>query len=150
MDKIKTIPINKKYKNEFIKTFNKSYFDTEKEAERHFKEHINKKQLFLLFVNSELTGFFNYLPKYSHNANYLLDLCIAKKFRNKSYSKHLLNKYIEISKKQKTRNTIALSSTTKTNIASQKMHTSFGFKKIGTLKKLHYGKDEIFYAYNLK
>jgi ribosomal protein S18 acetylase RimI-like enzyme len=150
MNKIKITPINKKYKNEFIKAFNESYFDTEKETKQHFKEHINKNDLFLLFINSELAGFFDYLSKYSHDANYLHNLCIAKKFRNKGHSKHLLNKYIEISKKQKTRNTIALSSTTKINTASQKMHTSFGFKKIGTLKKLHYGKDEIFYAYDLK
>tara|TARA_Y100000310_G_scaffold333858_1_gene412289 strand:+ start:687 stop:1139 length:453 start_codon:yes stop_codon:yes gene_type:complete len=149
MSEIKIIPIEKKYENEFAKTFNESYFDSEEETKQHFKEHVSKNRLFLFFVNSELAGFFDYIYQYSHDANYLYNFCVAKKFRGKGYSKHLLNKYVEISKEQKTRNVIALSSTHKTNVASQKMHKSFGFKEIGILKELHYGKDEIFYAYKL-
>jgi len=149
MSDIKIIPIEEKYADEFAKTFNESYFDSEEEAKQHFKKHLEKDRLFLFFVDSELAGFFDYIYQYSHNANYLYNLCVSKKFRGKGYSKHLLSKYVEISKEQKTRNIIALSSTHRTNVASQKMHKSFGFKEIGTLKELHYGEDEIFYAYKL-
>ena len=149
MSEIKIIPIEKKYEKEFIKTFNDSYFDSEDEAKQHFKEQTGKSNLFLLFVDSELGGFFDFIPQYSHYANYLNNICVVKKFRGKGYSKQLLEKYIEISREQKTRNVIALSSTHKTNVASQKMHKRFGFKKIGVLKELHYGEDEIFYSYKL-
>jgi len=149
MGKIKIIPIKKKYEKEFIRVFNKDYFDSRGEAKEHFREHLEKKRLFLFFVDSKLIGFFDYIHQYSHNANYLYNLCIAKKFRKNGYSKYLLKKYVEISREEKTRNVVALSSTHKTNIASQKMHLSFGFRKIGVLKNLHYGEDEIFYAYDL-
>jgi ribosomal protein S18 acetylase RimI-like enzyme len=146
---IKIIQIEKKFESDFAKTFNGSYFDSEEEAKQHFKEYLNSKRLFLLFLNSELAGFFNYYFQYSHYANYLEDICVAEKFRGQSCSNYLLSKYIEISQQQKSKNRIALSSTHKANVASQKMHKSFGFKKIGTLKELHYGEDEIFYAYSL-
>ena len=145
----KIIPISKRYEADFINQFVPDYFDSKSEAKQHFKEHLKEKRLFLLFINSDLVGFFDYIYQYSHNANYLYNLCIAEKFRGKGYSKQLLTKYIEVSKKEKTRNTIALSSTHKTNIISQRMHKSFGFKKMGILKELHYGEDEIFYSYKL-
>ena len=94
-------------------------------------------------------GFFTYLAQYSHHANYLADIAIAKNHRRKGYAKELLQKFIEISRKQRTGNAIALSSTHVDNKASQKMHLSFDFKEIGRIKGLHYGKDEIFYGYDL-
>ena len=60
------------------------------------------------------------------------------------YSKYLLTKYIEISKEQKKKNKITLSSTHLDNKASQKMHLGFGFEEIGVLRGLHYGTDEKF------
>lgn len=146
---IKIVQIEKRYESDFTETFNEDYFDSEEKAKQHFKEYLNSERLFMLFINSQLAGFFNYYFQYSHFANYLEDICIAKKFKGKGYSKYLLSKFIEISEQQKNKNNIALSSTHKTNIASQKMHKVFGFKEIGTLKRLHYGEDEIFYAYSL-
>ena len=130
MSEINIIPIEEKYEDEFTKTFNESYFDSEEEARQHFKEHISKNRLFLFFVDSELTGFFDYIYQYSHNANYLYNLCVAKKFRGKGYSKHLLSKYVERSKEQKTRNVIALSSTHRTNVASQKCIKVLALRKL--------------------
>ncbi|NQZ85131.1 MAG: GNAT family N-acetyltransferase [Nanoarchaeales archaeon] len=151
MEEIKIEQIQNKYKNEFISSFSDgSYFDNEKEAEGHFKLYLKSKRLYLLFENENLIGFFNYFYQYSHFANYLEDISVNKNYQKKGYSKYLLSKYIEISKEQKTKNVIALSSTHLTNKTSQQMHKSFGFEEIGTLKKLHYGIDEIFYAYNLK
>ncbi len=150
MEEIKIIQIEKKYEDEFVKTFNGSYFDSIKEARQHFNEYLKNKKLFLLLLDSELAGFFNYYFQYSHHANYLEDMGVSKKFRRKGCSKHLISKYIEISKEHRSKNRIALSSTHKKNIASQKMHINFGFKKIGILKGLHYGEDEIFYSYDLE
>ena len=66
------------------------------EAKDHFEAYVKTDKLFLLFVNSELVGFFNYAFQYSHYANYLEDICVADVFRGKGYSKNLLSKYIEI------------------------------------------------------
>ena len=120
-----TIPIDEKYENEFITTFT-DYFDSESEAREHFRKYLNTEKLFLLFVENKLAGFFNYYFQYSHYANYLEDIAVNEKFRGKGLSKDLLRKYIEISKGQKTKNKIALSSTHTTNNVSQKMHLSFG------------------------
>tara|TARA_Y100000310_G_C20428451_1_gene690213 strand:- start:222 stop:671 length:450 start_codon:yes stop_codon:yes gene_type:complete len=147
---IKIVQINDKFKSDFVKIFKESYFDSEEEAKQHFKEYLKSKRLFVLFVNSDLAGFFNYFYQYSHYANYLEDISVADKFKGQGCSKYLLSKYIEISQQQKSKNKIALSSTHKTNVASQRMHESFGFKKIGILQKLHYGEAEIFYAYPLE
>jgi L-amino acid N-acyltransferase YncA len=149
MEKIKVVSAKIKDRANFIKTFKGSYFDLASEATNHFNKYLEGKTLFLLFVNSNLVGFFNYTQKYSHDANYLDDVCVAEKFRSKGYSSYLLTRYIEICRKQMGRNKIALSSANKPNVVSQKMHIKFGFKKIGVLKGLHYGKDEIYYSYKL-
>ena len=54
----KLIIISRKYKKDFVKTFNKEYFDSEKKAKNYFKEYLKNKQLFLLFIESDLAGFF--------------------------------------------------------------------------------------------
>lgn len=134
-------------KKEFVKVFLGVYFDSEKEASIYFRKH--KKRLILLKENNKICGFLTYLYQYSHYANIIEDICVINEHRGKNYSYKLLNKFIEISRAQKTKNSIALSSTDESNVASQKMHEGFGFKKIGTLKGIHYGKDEFFYSYDL-
>ena len=147
---IEIIPTSQEHEPLFVDSFVDDYFDTEEEAREHFKDQLEKNTCFLLFVNSELAGFFDYIKKYSHDANYLSNISVNKEYRGKGYSRNLLEKYIEISKREKTHNNIALSSTHKTNITSQRMHIRFGFKEIGVLEGLHYGEDEIFYAYKLE
>jgi|TARA_B100002003_G_C13891895_1_gene434879 ribosomal protein S18 acetylase RimI-like enzyme len=146
----KIIQIQKKYLDLFSKTFgNGDYFDSINEAKEHFNSKLSEKRLYLLFDDdNNLVGFFDYLFQYSHNANYLYNIAVSSKFRKKGYSNYLLSKYIEVSKNEKTNNPFALSSTHTTNKISQKMHLGFGFKEIGILKGLHFGReDEIFYAY---
>jgi len=58
-------------------------------------------------------------------------------------------KYKKISRVEKPLNKIAISSTYKINKSSQKMLLSFGFKKMGVLKEIYYGGNEIFYSYEL-
>ena len=63
----------------------------------------------------------------------------------------LLKKYVKISKAETPKKqSYALSSTNIDNQISIKMHLKFGFEKMGILKKLHYGRDEIFFRYNLR
>ena len=63
----------------------------------------------------------------------------------------MLEKYVIISKKeQPLKQPYALSSTTANNTASITMHFSFGFVVLGTIKKLHYGKDELIFGYELR
>lgn len=149
MEEVAIKPIQKKFEPLFVRTFGHDYFDAEDEAQDHFRQYLGTDRLFLLFVGSKLVGFFNYFSQYSHYANYLEDICVASAFRGKGYSKLLLTRYIDISREQQSENKVALSSTHKKNVDSQKMHKNFGFRKIGVLKELHYGDDEIFYAYDL-
>ena len=76
---------------------------------------------------------------------------VAKKHRRKGIAKILLDKYIEVTKKeQPKKQKYALSSTDVTNIPSIKLHLNYGFEKLGRIKELHYGKDEIIFGYKLK
>ncbi|MCE7735354.1 MAG: GNAT family N-acetyltransferase [Candidatus Heimdallarchaeota archaeon] len=150
MSNLSIIESHKKFENDFSKKFIGVYFDSEEAGKQYFNQHSKSNRLFLMFENSKLVGFFYYLFQYSHHANYLADICVSKSSQGKGYSKHLLAKYVEISKEQRKKNKITLSSTHLDNKASQKMHLKFGFEEIGILRGLHYGTDEIFYAYNLE
>lgn len=91
-----------------------------------------------------------YLKDYSHYANYLTDFAVSKKHRRKGIGLKLIKKFIEISKKeQPKKQPYALSSTDVNNIASINLHLKAGFVELGRIKKLHYGKDEIFFCYKL-
>lgn len=148
--KTKIKQITKEQEKKFVDIFSHTYFDTKQETKKYFKSHLKTKTLYVLYFNEEPIGFFAYQHQYSHYANILDEIYILKQYRRKGYSKLLLDKYIELSNKEKTKNNIALSSTHTKNVISQKMHEQYGFKRIGVLKKLHYGTDEIFYAYELK
>jgi ribosomal protein S18 acetylase RimI-like enzyme len=149
MEQIRVIPAEDAHKDMFVKEFTGCYFDSEETAKDHFDRNCSSERLFLLFTGSALAGFFNYRLRYSHYANYLEDICVSGRFQRKGLSRYLLEKYIEISRGQMTKNSIALSSTNMSNTISQKMHESFGFRTIGVLKGLHYGEDEVFYAFDL-
>ena len=138
----------KEYKKEFVNRFTTVYFETTQEAKNYFNAHIKTKTLYILFLDVQ-AGFFAYAREYSHYANYLEDICVLPDYRRKGYAKLLLDKFIQQAKREQTKNTIALSSTHKNNTVSIHMYESYGFKKIGVLKKLHYGIDEIFYGYEL-
>lgn len=134
-----------------LKIMIKTYFSSLKEAKEYIKNKIKNKECFTVYQNKELLGFLTYHRDYSHDANYVGSIVVSKKHRRKGISKLLLKKFIEISKKeQPKKQKYALSSTDATNINSIKMHLSIGFKEIGRIKKLHYGKDEIIFGYVLR
>jgi len=141
-----TIKIREDFVNSLIK---ENYFKTKIEGIEEFNYYLKEGNIFILNLNNEFVGFFNYIKDYSHSANYLEEIYILKRFRRKGFGKLLLKKYIFVSKKDRTKHNIALSSTTVNNIVSQKLHENFGFEKIGILKGLHYGTDEIFYSFDL-
>ena len=128
-----------------------AYFKSLKDAKEHITNHIKKKECIIVIQNKEVLGVLIYSKDYSHYANYIDDIAVAKKHRRKGVARLLLKKFIDVSKKeQPKKQRYALSSTDVTNKSSIKMHLNFGFKKAGILKRLHYGKDEIFFAYRLK
>lgn len=149
MDKIEITEVVELHQDEFVSTFGESYFDSIDQATSHFEKHVGNDTLFILFLNSKIIGFLSFIKDYSYYANYLENICVIEKHRRDGFSHFLLRAYTDISREQKTKNTVALSSTHVDNTISQKMHESFGFKKISILKGLHYGKDEIFYGFDL-
>jgi len=127
-----------------------AYYSSLASAKKELKINIKRKEV-LVAVDKEVMGILNYARDYSHYANYVEDIAVSKKHRRKGVSKALMKKFIQISKKETPKKQkYALSSTEVNNKASIKMHLKFGFKKIGTLKGLHYGTDEAFFAYKLR
>jgi len=126
------------------------YFDSIKEAKLFLKSKMKSKECFIVVEGSEVLGVMAYIKDYSHYANFLSDITVSRKHRGKGVAKELLKKFIEMSRKeQPKKQPFALSSTVITNKKSIKMHLNFGFKEIGRIKKLHYGKDEIFFGYKI-
>ena len=81
---------------------------------------------------------------------FIEDLAVSKEYRGQGFAKALLQKFIEISRKEQSKKQpYCLSSTDVTNKASIKLHLRVGFKKLGVIKELHYGKDEIIFGYKL-
>ncbi|MFA4887347.1 MAG: GNAT family N-acetyltransferase [Candidatus Nanoarchaeia archaeon] len=127
------------------------FFDSKKEAEKCFLENLKKKQVWVLEDKKVILGVFAYTRAYSHEANYLEYIAVDKKYRGNGLSKKLLERYIRVSKKeQSAKQRFVLSSTKCSNLVSIRMHLDFGFKQMGVLKKLHYGEDEIIFAYPLR
>ena len=146
---MRVIRTQKKHIVKAAKVLHSAYFDTIAEAKKDLRESI--KNSFVVVEGDEVMGVCTYAPDYTHYAHYLTDIVVAKKHRRKGVANLLLQKFIEVSKKEQPRKQpYAYSSTDVTNKASIKMHLGFGFKKVGIIKKLHYGKDEIFFGYKLR
>lgn len=136
-----------KYAHQTAKLLVDSWYDSYKEARNWVNKRIKAKECILAVEKEDVAGVLLYYRDYSHYANYCGDLAVSKKHRKKGIATKLLKKYVEISKKeQPKKQRLVLSSTDVTNKASIKTHQRAGFKKIGVLKKLHYGKDEIFFG----
>ena len=148
---MKIIPLKKEYVSQTAEILVEAYWNSVDEAKNELFKKIKSNECFIALENKEVAGVFIYMKNYSHYANYLEDLVVSKKYRGQGVANRLLEKYILISrgetpKKQK----YALSSTHSFNKISIKTHLKSGFKKIGLIRGLHYGKDEIFFGYNLR
>lgn len=98
-----------------------------------------------------IIGVIVYTRDYSHDAHYIEYIATAQAHRRKGVARALLRAFIARCKKETpARQRYALSSTTITNRASIAMHHKAGFERMGTLKGLHYGTDEMFFRYRLK
>ena len=132
------------------KILRKAYFDSLQEAKKYVRNKFKRKECFIAVENDRLLGVMAYQKDYSHYANYMADILVLKQYRGRGIAMQLIKKFIEKSKKETPKKQkYALSSTRITNKASINLHLKAGFKKIGRLKGLHYGKDEIFFAYKL-
>lgn len=128
-----------------------AYFNSFEEARNRLRFKVKTKECLVAFRDNDVVGVLVYHRDYSHYANYIEDIAVSKKHRRRGVARGLLKKFIEISKKETPRNQkYALSSTRVKNKASIGMHLKCGFKEIGRLKGLHYGEDEIFFAYLLR
>ena len=116
---MKIIQAKKKYLNQCAKILTEAYFDSFKEAKEHFNKKIKYKEFYIAIEGDEVLGLFSYRRDYSHYANYLTNIVVAKKHRRKGIAKKLLDKYIERCKKeQPKKQKYALSSTKITNVPS--------------------------------
>lgn len=127
------------------------YYSSIDSAKKRLLQKIKTKESFVALDNNVVLGVLAYARDYSHYANYAEDIVVSKKHRKKGIAQKLLEKYIEVSRKETPKKQrYALSSTDITNKASINLHKKVGFREIGRLKGLHYGKNEIFFAYKLR
>jgi|SRR3989344_5020952 len=120
-------------------------------AKKEIRLRMLKREVFVAVNNKKIVGLFIYFRNYSHEANALEYIVVSKNHKRNGVAKQMLLKYIQISRKETPKKQkYCLSSTHVTNKVSIKMHLSFGFEKIGILKGLHYGMDEIFFGYDLR
>jgi len=137
--------------NSAAKVLIEGYFDSLTDAKNRLRVKIKSKECYVAIEGTEIAGVMMYARDYTHYANYEEDIIISKKHRRKGIASNFLKKFIELSKKETPKKQkYTLSSTDVTNKASIKLHLSVGFKEIGRMKNLHYGKDEIFFGYKLR
>ena len=128
-----------------------AYYDSQKSAANYLRQKIQSKEVLVMLHENIVVGVLIYTRNFSHYSNYVEDIVVAKKYRRKGIAKKLLSYYVHISRQeQPNKQSYALSSTNVENKISIKMHKKFGFKVLGKVKKLHYGKDEIIFGYSLK
>ena len=148
---MKIIFLTQKHLESTAQIMVEAYWDSIVKARVELLKRIKSNECFIALDNNEILGLFIYTRDFSHYANYLEDIIVSKNHRRKGVSQELLRKYISISRAETLiKQNYALSSTTTSNKPSVAMHLKFGFKKIGVLNKLHYGKDELFFAYDLR
>jgi len=145
------IKTQKKHLHSAAKIMEEAYYDSITEAKKELARKIRSNESFVALEENNVVGVLIYAKSYSHYANYMEDIIVAKNWRRKGVAKKLIEKYVDVSKKQTPKKQkYALSSTDVSNKTSINMHVTCGFKEIGRMKKLHYGKDEIFFAYDLR
>ncbi len=147
---MKVVKGTKEHLDQAASILTEAFFDSIEEAKEHLQEKM-KEGTWFVAVEDEVLGVMAYNRDYSHYANYLSDIAVAKKHRRKGIASHLLEKFIEISKQeQPKKQRYALSSTDVTNTSSIALHEKCGFTNLGIIKSLHYGKDEIFFGFDLQ
>jgi len=146
---MRIVTIKEDHKKAAANILNSGYISP-KEFGQFLNQRIKLKEGFVAVINQRVVGVLLYARDYSHYANYITDIIVGKDYRRKGVATKLLEKFIQVSRKeQPKKQEYALSSTHVDNKASIKMHLSFGFEELGRVKKLHYGKDEIIFGYKL-
>lgn len=127
-----------------------AYYDSLDCAKKYLEEKAKTKESIVALENGKVVGVLIYARDHSHYANYIQDIAVSKQYRRKGVAMLLMKKCIEISRLETpSKQKYLLSSTDTANKPSIKFHLMCGFKEIGRLKGLHYGKDDIFFAYTL-
>lgn len=147
----RTLFAHKKHVLKTAEILVEAYYDTFNSAKQTLKKKILKREVLVALEKNMVQGVLIFTKDFSHGANYIDDIVVAKSRRRKGISLKLLKKYVDISRTQQPREQkYALSSTNVNNKISITMHKKFGFKVLGTIKKLHYGTDELIFGYPLR
>lgn len=122
-----------------------------KEAKEWIKPKLKEKEVYVAMQGNEIAGIMSYERDFTHYANFCSDVYVSPEHRRKGIALKLLEKYVSVSaKEQPKKQRLVLSSTDVTNKASINLHMKAGFEKIGLIKGLHFGTDEVMFGYKLK
>ncbi|MFH1915783.1 MAG: GNAT family N-acetyltransferase [Nanoarchaeota archaeon] len=126
------------------------WYDSVSVAKKRVIKKMGAREFLVVLMDGRVVGVLLYARDYSHDANYCEDLIVEESARRKGVGSLLLNKFIELCRaEQPKKQPYAFSSTDVTNVRSIALHEKVGFRNLGIVKKLHYGKDEIFFGYKL-
>jgi ribosomal protein S18 acetylase RimI-like enzyme len=129
------------------KEFSEGLADTIKDL----RSRLGFGEVHVAVEDGKVIGVISHIKSWSHFSNYLEGIVVDKKYRGLKVGMKLLDYYIGICRKdQPKKQRYALSSTDVKNKASIKFHRKFGFKELGRIKGLHYGRDEIVFGFDLR
>ncbi len=147
---MKIVSLKRSHVDDAARVMAEAYNISYRLAKKEITSKERKEEWMVAIIDCKVAGFMGYFFDHSHYANFLEDIAVSKEHRHKGVATALLKKFVEISRKsQPKKQPYCLSSTKISNKASIRLHLGFGFRKLGTLKKLHYGQDEIFFGYKM-
>ena len=127
------------------------WFENDEEAQAYVTIKIRSKETIVAYDESSLVGVLIFTRNFTHEAHMAEYIVVAKEVRRGGVATSLLEEYIAIcTLEQPKKQPYALSSTDVKNYASIELHKKVGFVELGRIKKLHYGRDEIFWGYKLR
>lgn len=119
-------------KKEDISRSTKLYYEIwpeDKGIKKYFQEKVKKKEGYVAIENKKIAGILAFTKIFFDEADYLDEVIVVKKFRNRGIASTLIKKFEENAKKRKSRR--IFSSTEPTNKISIKMHKKLDYKRAG-------------------
>src|SRR3989344_5414142 len=148
---MKIIMANKKHRRQAQKLLDLTNAEASRTGQDFFNNKITNKVCLVALEKDKVIGTLVYIRDWSHFANFVSDIAVFKQHRRKGIARLLFQKFVQMSKREQPKNqAYAFSSTVISNKISQKMHRNLGFKFAGIFKNLHFGKDEVMFAFKLR
>ncbi|KCZ71474.1 acetyltransferase [Candidatus Methanoperedens nitroreducens] len=128
----------------------REFYRSKDEAVAAVSEKQKNRTLWVALLGGRVVGTFGYIRGWSHNVNYLNGIVVLPEYRELGIGSKMLQKFIEICKKEQMSQDYAITSTRINNKASISISKRMGFEECGVIKGLHFGIDEVFFRIKVR